>query len=145
MWHYNFRHRNNSIILKGYLVYNEHLAVFSFSSFSYSKRMLFVLTMQIDSGLETTKRAHSPHETIYPSLLLRMLSDISLFFFFLLTLSLRKSHDSFSFFDFLFSNLCSILQNVKQIKCMNFWCIPERGRQYMPTFVLKPGILFSSN
>lgn len=60
------------------------------------------------------------------ALLLRIDSNLSFFFFFTYAFLKKISWSLFLLFNFLFSDLCFILQNVKQIKCMNFWCAPEK-------------------
>lgn len=90
--------------------------------------------MQTDSRQETTKRAHSVNETIYPSLLSRMLSDISHFLFFFSYPFLKKISWSLFFLWF------SLLQLVFYLaKCQTNWVyellVHSRERQIIHTHI----------
>ena len=91
--------------------------------------------MQIDSRLETTKRAHSVNETIYPSLLLRMLSDISHFlFFFFFFLPFLKENLVIPFLSLIFSSPTCVL-SCKMSNKLSVWTSGTFQRQIIHTHI----------
>ena len=113
LWHYDSMPRNNSIILKGYLVWSWHWAVFSPSSSSSSKPNAYC-----SYHADWQRTGHHPKSSVTKWNPLAVHSDGGYFQTSIISLTYaffkKISWSLFFLFNFLASKLCFTLQNVKQ-------------------------------